>query len=79
MSNGILRSATHRVALNSLRSRYATIYFYGIDNVQELRVPPELVTEDRPLKYRPFTVNEYRKYVVAKQVGMDAIKHLEIL
>lgn len=64
--------------MNATRSRYATVYFYGIDNVQELRVPPELVTEERPLKYRPFTVNEYRESVVKGQVPKDAIKYLQI-
>ena len=78
LSNGILHSAVHRVALNTLRSRYATIYFYGIDNTVPLSVPPELVTKDRPLKYRPFTVNEYREYLVHKQLPIDSIKFLEV-
>ncbi|KAG0572219.1 hypothetical protein KC19_VG077400 [Ceratodon purpureus] len=78
ITNGILHSAAHRVAVNTTRSRYATIYFYGIDNVQQLRVPPELVTEDRPLKYRPFTVNEYRDYIVNRQIPTDGLKYLEI-
>jgi isopenicillin N synthase-like dioxygenase len=73
ITNGILLSAAHRVVLNATRSRYATIYFYGIDNVQELSVPPELVTEERPLKYRPFTVNEYREHVVKSQISRDTV------
>lgn len=78
LSNGILHSAIHRVALNTKRSRYATIYFYGIDNAVPLRVPPQLVTKDRPLKYRPFTVNEYREYLVKRQLSVDSVKALEI-
>jgi isopenicillin N synthase-like dioxygenase len=78
LSNGILHSAKHRVTLNTKRSRYATIYFYGIDNAMTLIVPPELVTKDRPLKYRPFTVNEYRAYLVQSQVPMDGAKFLEV-
>ena len=66
------------MAVNTTRSRYATIYFYGIDNVAQLRVPPELVTEERPLKYRPFTVNEYRECVVKHQIPMDGVKYLQI-
>lgn len=78
ITNGIYLSVAHRAVLNATKSRYATIYFYGIDNVQELSVPPELVTEERPLKYRPFTVNEYREHVVKTQVPKDAIKYLRI-
>lgn len=78
ITNGILHSAAHRVALNATRSRYATIYFYGIDNVAHLSVPPELVTEARPLKYRPFTVNAYRAYAVKNEVPIDGVKYLEI-
>jgi isopenicillin N synthase-like dioxygenase len=78
VTNGILHSAAHRVALNSTRSRYATIYFYGIDNVAHLRVPPELVTAERPLKYRPFTVNSYRDYTVKNEVPLDGCKFLEV-
>lgn len=78
ISNGILHSAAHRVAVNTTRSRYATIYFYGIDNEIPLFIPPQLVTKERPLKYRPFTVNEYREHLVIKQVPMDGVKYLEI-
>lgn len=78
ISNGILHSAAHRVAVNTTRSRYATIYFYGIDNEIPLFIPPQLVTKERPLKYRPFTVNEYREHLVIKQVPMDGVKYLEM-
>lgn len=78
ITNGILRSAPHRVAVNTSRSRYATIYFYGIDNVVDLCVPPELVTPERPLKYRPFTVNAYRDYTVRNQIPVDGLKYLEV-
>lgn len=78
ITNGILHSAAHRVALNSTRSRYATIYFYGIDNVAPLTVPPELVTPDRPLKYRPFTVNAYRDYTVQNEIPVDGVKFLQV-
>lgn len=67
------------MAVNRTRSRYTTIYFYGIDNAATLSVPKELVTKERPLKYRPFTVNEYRAHMVKHQVPVDGSKFLEVV
>lgn len=78
ITNGILRSAAHRAVVNAKKDRYSTIYFYGIDNSITLTVPPKLITEDRPLKYRPFTVREHRKYIVDNEVPINAVQHLEI-
>lgn len=64
--------------MNSKKDRYSTVYFYGIDNSITLTVPPGLITEDRPLKYRPFTIMEHRKYIVDNEVPLDAVRHLQI-
>ncbi|XP_024367923.1 flavanone 3-dioxygenase 2 [Physcomitrium patens] len=78
ITNGILHSASHRAVVNSKKDRYSTVYFYGIDNSITLTVPPGLITEDRPLKYRPFTIMEHRKYIVDNEVPLDAVRHLQI-
>lgn len=78
LTNGILHSPIHRVAVNATKSRYATIYFYGIDNTVPLTVPPQLVTPERPLKYRPFIVNEYRQHLVSRELPADGVKFLEV-
>lgn len=68
----------HRAVVNAKKDRYSTIYFYGIDNSVTLTVPPELVSAERPLKYRPFTVTEHRKYIVDNEVPVNAVRHLQI-
>lgn len=73
-----MHSAAHRAVVNAKKDRYSTIYFYGVDNTITLTVPPELITEERPLKYRPFTVTEHRKYIVANEAPLFALRHLEI-
>ncbi|KAG0558256.1 hypothetical protein KC19_10G014500 [Ceratodon purpureus] len=78
LTNGILRSAVHRAVLNSKKDRYSTVYFYGIDNTTTLTVPPELVTEEHPLKYRPFTVQEHRKYLMENEIPLHGPRHLQI-
>lgn len=78
ITNGILKSVRHRVVVNATQPRYSTVYFYGIDNTIPLTVPPELVTEDRPLLYKPFTVNEYRKWIISNAIPLHSYKHLQI-
>jgi isopenicillin N synthase-like dioxygenase len=78
ITNGILRSSPHRAVVNAKKDRYSTIYFYGIDNYMTLTVPPELVTPERPLKYRPFTVKEHRKFIVDNEAPLHAVRNLLI-
>lgn len=78
ITNGILRSSPHRAVVNAKKDRYSTIYFYGIDNYMTLTVPPELVTAERPLKYRPFTVKEHRKFIVDNEAPLHSVRNLLI-
>lgn len=78
ITNGMVKSAAHRAVVNAENDRYSTVYFYGIDNTITLTVPPELVTPERPLKYRPFTVTEHRKFIVDNEAPLFAVRHLLI-
>lgn len=78
LTNGILHSPVHRAVVNAKKDRYSTVYFYGIDNNITLSVPEKLITEDRPLKYRPFTIKEHRKFIVDNEVPLHATRHLQI-
>ncbi|KAG0574815.1 hypothetical protein KC19_VG294000 [Ceratodon purpureus] len=74
LTNGILHSSVHQAVLNSKKDRYSKFYFYGIDNTITLTMPLELVTKEHPLKYRPFTVQEHRNYLMENEIPLHGTR-----
>lgn len=52
-------SALHRAVVNKTEDRYSLAYFVQAPDWDQIAPLPELVDEDHPAKYRPFTWPEY--------------------
>ncbi len=61
-TNGIYRSATHRVALpgaDVMQSRYSTVFFYNPDSQVTVRCMDSCCGADRPRQYPPIVAGEF--------------------
>lgn len=63
-TNGRYKSVYHRVALNSIRPRLSTAFFLSQDDDVIVAPLAELISEDCPTKYKPFTYHSYREFIV---------------
>ncbi|KAL2621966.1 hypothetical protein R1flu_002171 [Riccia fluitans] len=66
-SNGICRSVLHRAVVNESRSRLSMACFYNTGAT--IVAPDELITSERPQKYRPFSWKEYVKEAYTYTTG----------
>ncbi len=61
-TNGIYRSATHRVALpgaDVMQSRYSTVFFYNPNSQVTVRCMDSCCDADRPRQYPPIVAGEF--------------------
>ncbi|KAH9321343.1 hypothetical protein KI387_015982 [Taxus chinensis] len=66
-SNGRTRNVTHRVIMegsDSGKCRMALPYFYGFPLEGVVDAIPELVDDEHPRLYKPFTAGEYREFAM---------------
>ncbi|GKV06031.1 hypothetical protein SLEP1_g17968 [Rubroshorea leprosula] len=66
LSNGIYKSAEHRVIVNSAKDRVSLSFFYNPKGDLLIEPLKQLVTKERPAQYKPMTFNEYRLYIRTK-------------
>ncbi|XP_021760692.1 codeine O-demethylase-like [Chenopodium quinoa] len=59
MSNGIFKSAVHRVVTNTEKERLSVVAFWDSDRNKEIGPLDELITEDRPQIYQRVSLKEY--------------------
>ncbi len=55
ISNNIYTSALHKAVVNKNEDRYSLAYFVQVPDWDQIAPLPELVDQDHPAKYRPFT------------------------
>ncbi|GLJ41180.1 hypothetical protein SUGI_0852570 [Cryptomeria japonica] len=60
-TNGRYRSAEHRVVYKGWRDRISVPYFVYFPDVKQVYAPAELVDNDHPRHYKPFTVSELKQ------------------
>ncbi|KAL3685109.1 hypothetical protein R1sor_003131 [Riccia sorocarpa] len=63
-SNGLFKSVLHRVVVNAEVDRLSFAAFMNVDNSLALSAPDELVDEDHPRLYKPFTFADYVQQVL---------------
>ncbi|KAF7094048.1 hypothetical protein CFC21_096407 [Triticum aestivum] len=59
MTNGILKGPVHRVVTNSEKERISVAVFYGLDPEREIGPIAQMLTEDRPARYRKMKVKDF--------------------
>lgn len=52
----------HRVVMNGDKDRYSCGMFVLPGDTVTIEVPEELVDNDHPLRYRPFTYSDYMSF-----------------
>ncbi|GLJ05875.1 hypothetical protein SUGI_0027050 [Cryptomeria japonica] len=60
-SNGRFRSAEHRVVYKGWKDRISIPYFVQFPPDKQITAPEELVDDDHPRRYRPFTFSQFRQ------------------
>lgn len=75
MTNGRFVSVRHRALTNSYKPRMSMAYFGAPPIRGWVTAPAELVTPHKPLLYRPFTWDEYKKASFSLRLG-DSRLHL---
>ncbi|XP_058783045.1 2-oxoglutarate-dependent dioxygenase AOP3-like [Vicia villosa] len=66
-SNGRFKAPIHRVAIRGNKDRYVFILFSLLKEETFIKVPPELVDEDHPLRYKTFMYEDFINFI--KTVG----------
>ncbi|WJZ85205.1 hypothetical protein VitviT2T_004753 [Vitis vinifera] len=61
-TNGRLHAVRHRVVMNGDKDRYSCGMFVLPGDTVTIEVPEELVDNDHPLRYRPFTYSDYMSF-----------------
>ncbi|CAM6088926.1 unnamed protein product [Calypogeia fissa] len=64
-TNGIFKSVLHRVVVNESVHRFSLAAFMNVDKDLSITAPEELVDDNHPRLYRPFTHGDYATHVVA--------------
>ncbi|KAL2929805.1 Codeine O-demethylase, partial [Bienertia sinuspersici] len=79
MSNGIFKSAVHRVVTNSNKERLSIAAFWDSDRDHEIGPLDELITADHPQVYQKVSLKDYSsKFFPYYQSGKRAIDDLRI-
>jgi len=76
ISNDLCTSAMHKAVVNKNEDRYSLAYFVQAPDWDQISPLPELVDEDHPPKYRPFTWPEYLQSQVAHP--SNALQHFAV-
>ncbi|GLJ41179.1 hypothetical protein SUGI_0852550 [Cryptomeria japonica] len=77
-TNGRYRSAEHRVVYKGWRNRISVPYFVYFPDIKQVYAPAELVDDDQPRHYKPFTVSEF-KHGFYKNFSSKEVKPSEFL
>lgn len=62
LTNGKYKSVPHQAVVNATQSRISSAYFYEALPSTVIVPHPDLVDENNPLQYEPFTGEAYRVY-----------------
>ncbi|KAG0472101.1 hypothetical protein HPP92_016647 [Vanilla planifolia] len=74
MTNGRLTSVRHRAIVNTQKTRMSTIFFAS-PSLQTLISPlPEMVTHEKPHKYRPYTWAEYKRIMYSLKLATNRLE-----
>ncbi|KAM0869725.1 hypothetical protein ACQ4PT_040533 [Festuca glaucescens] len=61
VSNGLLKSPVHKVVANAERERVSVAAFYTVDPEREVEPAPELVSDERPMRYKKMKNSNYMR------------------
>lgn len=78
MTNGRCVSVRHRAIANSRRSRLSTMFFAAPSLHTCISPLPEMVTSERPQKYRPFTWAEYKKIMYSLRLTSNRLELFQL-
>ncbi|OAY46639.1 hypothetical protein MANES_06G015600v8 [Manihot esculenta] len=76
-TNGLLRSACHRVMMLGDKARYSAGLFSGPKSGYVIKAPDELIDEEHPLLFKPFVHSEFLKFYNT-EAGLRAESALKI-
>ncbi|XP_021741824.1 probable 2-oxoglutarate-dependent dioxygenase ANS [Chenopodium quinoa] len=77
-TNGVFKSAVHRVSANSAKDRISVVMFFNSDN-DEVEPLSELISADQPQLYRKFNMKEYRpKIYESFSLGLRALDAFKV-
>ncbi|KAG6543974.1 hypothetical protein Mapa_014598 [Marchantia paleacea] len=68
-TNGHLKSVLHRVVVNRDVRRLSLAAFCNVDNSLFIKAPKELVDEEHPRLYQPFTFGDYIQQILRARMG----------
>jgi len=74
-SNGKYKGIEHRVVMKPGVERYSYTCFLMPYDEAKLEVPPELIDEKHPLRFKSFTYGEYLQAMGAFSPGIDTLQH----
>lgn len=69
LTNGRFKSVRHRAVTNKLSSRISMMYFGAPALEANIATPSQLVDEDRPALYRPFSWSQYKNSIYSLKLG----------
>jgi len=69
LTNGRFKSVRHRAVTNQLSSRISMMFFGAPALDATIATPSQLVDEDRPALYRPFSWSQYKKSIYCTKLG----------
>ncbi|GLJ41141.1 hypothetical protein SUGI_0852120 [Cryptomeria japonica] len=66
-TNGLYRSAEHRVVCKSCRDRMSIAFFTSFPAETEIWAPEELVDKKNPRLYKPFIFSDFMRYIMSNR------------
>ncbi|XP_074284485.1 protein LATERAL BRANCHING OXIDOREDUCTASE 1-like [Silene latifolia] len=61
MTNGVFKSALHRVVTNSVKDRVSVVAFCSPETEKEIEPVSDMISTNRPQMYNKFSIPEYRQ------------------
>lgn len=74
MTNGRLVSVRHRAMVTSYDTRMSTVFFGGPPLHAWISPIPEMITTQRPRRYRSFTWSEFKKMMYSLRLGHNRLE-----